>query len=210
MANEQLNVVVVCGVTHGGTSLAAKLLVDAGADPGEYDPSDGEGAPDGWNRYVKYECRQFKWYCANRLNIATDIPTATGVDVRESFRQFLAGLPRDRVWLFKYPKASMMLPELRWLIGPGMRVVYVVRGLEAWLESHKRRAGQTDADEPALVDMYTASYGASRLYWGPLLYVRFEKLLDRGEPGARERQRMLAFAGLAPHIGGLVYERLEA
>ena len=182
-------VVLVVGPNHSGTSFVTKLLIERGADPGEYDPGTGQRID-----YVKYENTQLKTYVVNLLKIQTDIPMEPHIDHQARFKAFAESLTGDKTYVLKYPRALFALTELRRIIGPDMRVVYVNRGLQAWLDSHMRRSG---GSKEAVLAYLNQCATALMLYTGPVLKVNFEELLD-----GQGVDLLCSFAGLPAGDGG--------
>ena len=124
--------------------------------------------------YVKYENTELKTYVVNQLKIETDIPIDPSLDHEARFKSYIASLPGNATQVLKYPRALFALPELRRIIGPDMRVVYVNRQIDPWLDSHQRRSG---GSKPQLLQYLNQCVTALMLYTGAVLKVNFEELL---------------------------------
>ena len=176
-------VVLVVGPNHSGTSFVAKLLMERGADPGRYDPSTGPRID-----YVKYENTELKSYVVSKLKIRTDVDIDPRIDYEARFKAYVEALPRHKTHVLKYPKALFMLGDLSRIIGPDLRVVYVNRRVEAWLDSHIRRSG---GERGELLKHLNQCVTALMLYPGAVLKVQFEELL-----AGRGVDQLCGFAGL--------------
>jgi hypothetical protein len=161
---------LIVGPAHSGTSFVTKLLIEHGADPGEYDASTNPQID-----YVKYENTELKTYVVSLLGIKTDIPILPEVDYEARFKKYLSGLSPQKTYVLKYPRALFVLPHLRELIGPRLRVIYVNRGVEAWLDSHMRRSGGSKQELLLALNQHVTQL---MLYPGPVLKVNFEELLE--------------------------------
>jgi hypothetical protein len=162
-------VIIVSGVNHSGTSCIAKLLIDHGADPGEYDPTILENTP-----YVKYENIYFKNCCIEMAKIQNLTAPENSI---KKFLKYLEYVDSQNIkvpLVLKYPKSIYCLTALSEIIGKDrMRVVFVMRNT---LDLVKSNVKKTNVPDDFIFQYYNSTYNALVQYNGDIFITSFERI----------------------------------
>jgi hypothetical protein len=173
--------IVVCGMNHTGTSCVAEWLIKNGADPGDYDDSLNQKTP-----YVKYENKCFKNFCIKLAGIPGLHAPGDSID---RFIEFLRQHDGKTPLLLKYPKSVFCLEQLREIIGPGMKAVFVMRN---WVDAIQSNMDKTGCSFEQIANYYYSSYRALLQYNGPVYTVCYERLKS-----GRDVDLLLEYCGLS-------------
>ncbi|WP_419663761.1 uncharacterized protein Dvar_39810 [Desulfosarcina variabilis str. Montpellier] len=162
-------IIIVCGVNHSGTSCVAKLLIDNGADPGEYDATILENTP-----YVKYENIYFKNCCIEMAKIQSLVAPKNSIKKFVEYLKHEDSKQSKKPLVLKYPKSVYCLPELSQIIGKDrMRCVFVMRNTLDLVSSNVKK---TKVNANIIFHYYNSTYTALTQYTGDVFITAFERI----------------------------------
>jgi hypothetical protein len=110
-------------------------------------------------------------------------------DSVERFREYLRQHDGKTSLLLKYPKSVFCLEPLREIIGPGMKVVFVMRN---WIDAIQSNMDKTGCGFEQIANYYYSSYRALLQYSGSVYTVCYERL-----KAGRDVDLLLDYCGLS-------------
>lgn len=168
-------VIIIFGVNFSGTSAMAHLLKENGAYIKNYNTN--------VNNYIKYEDEEFVKLCRTILYPESKEYYNNTKEAKEQFKAHFDKLPEDKVKVFKYPKAGLIIKGIKSFFENELNVkpyfVYIQRNPNSIIESHKAKV---NADPERIFEIMSKIYSAyimlpenrKRAYF-------FEEIMKQGE-----------------------------